>query len=68
LCDTYTANAMYPGFVVWALASTMVRLAAYRQGLWRGQGRYSPSLEMAFEISRVFDVRLDEIFQYPGGG
>ncbi|MGH3190398.1 MAG: helix-turn-helix transcriptional regulator [Streptosporangiaceae bacterium] len=32
------------------------------------QGRYSPSLEMAFEIARVFDVRLDEVFQYPGAG
>ena len=29
------------------------------------QGRYSPSLEMAFQIARVFDVRLDEVFQYP---
>ena len=30
------------------------------------QGRYSPSLEMAFQIARVFNVRLDEAFQYPG--
>ncbi len=29
-------------------------------------GRYSPSLEMAFEIARVFNLTLDEIFQYPG--
>lgn len=29
------------------------------------QGRYSPSLEMAFLIARVFAVRLDEVFQYP---
>lgn len=29
------------------------------------QGRYSPSLEMAFRIARVFDVRLDDVFQYP---
>ena len=28
------------------------------------QGRYSPSLEMAFQIARVFDVPLDEVFQY----
>ena len=28
------------------------------------QGRYSPSLEMAFQISRVFNVPLDEVFQY----
>ena len=30
------------------------------------QGRYSPSLEMAFQIARVFGVALDEVFQYPG--
>ncbi len=29
------------------------------------QGRYSPSLEMAFQIARVFQVSLDEVFQYP---
>lgn len=29
------------------------------------QGRYSPSLEMAFQIARVFDVPLDSVFQYP---
>ncbi|MGI9271978.1 MAG: helix-turn-helix transcriptional regulator [Woeseiaceae bacterium] len=30
------------------------------------QGRYSPSLEMAFQIAQVFSVSLDEVFQYPG--
>jgi putative transcriptional regulator len=29
------------------------------------QGKYSPSLEMAFQIARAFSVRLDEVFQYP---
>lgn len=29
------------------------------------QGRYSPSLEMAFQIARVFAVPLDDVFQYP---
>nr|WP_308163971.1 helix-turn-helix transcriptional regulator [Nonomuraea sediminis] len=29
------------------------------------QGRYSPSLEMAFKIARVFGVPLDDVFQYP---
>ena len=29
------------------------------------QGRYSPSLEMAFQIARVFGVPLDVVFQYP---
>ncbi len=30
------------------------------------QGRYSPSLEMAFQIALVFGVPLEEVFQYPG--
>jgi len=29
------------------------------------QGRYSPSLEMAFRIARVFAVPLDDVFHYP---
>ena len=29
------------------------------------QGRYSPSLEMAFQIAGVFGVSLDDVFQYP---
>jgi putative transcriptional regulator len=28
------------------------------------QGRYSPSLEMAFQIARVFGVPLDAVFGY----
>lgn len=31
------------------------------------QGRYSPSLEMAFRIARVFGISLDDVFQYPEG-
>lgn len=29
------------------------------------QGKYSPSLEMAFQIAHVLGVPLDEVFQYP---
>ncbi len=29
------------------------------------QGRYSPSLELAFQIAHVFRVPLDDVFQYP---
>ena len=29
------------------------------------QGRYSPTLEMAFQIAGVFGVPLDDVFQYP---
>lgn len=31
------------------------------------QSRYSPSLEMAFQIAKVFGVPLDDVFQYPEG-
>lgn len=30
------------------------------------QGRYSPSLEMAFQIAHVLKVPLDQVFQYKG--
>ncbi len=30
------------------------------------QGRYSPSLEMAFQIAGVFGVPLDDVFQFSG--
>lgn len=29
------------------------------------QGRYSPSLEMAFQMAREFGVPLEDVFQYP---
>ena len=29
------------------------------------QGKYSPTLELAFQIARVFRVPLDDVFQYP---
>lgn len=30
------------------------------------QGRYSPSLEMAFQIAGALGVSLDAVFHYPG--
>ena len=29
------------------------------------QGRYSPSLELAFQIARAFGVPLEDVFHYP---
>lgn len=29
------------------------------------QGKYSPSLEVAFQIANVFGVPLDDVFHYP---
>jgi putative transcriptional regulator len=31
------------------------------------QGRYSPSLEVAFRIARVFGVPLEQVFQWQDG-
>lgn len=31
------------------------------------QGRYSPSLEAAFQIAEVFGVPLEKVFQYKKG-
>lgn len=31
------------------------------------QGRYSPSLEVAFKVAAVFRVPLERVFQYPSG-
>ena len=30
-------------------------------------GKYSPSLEAAFRIARVFGVGIDDVFQWTGG-
>lgn len=30
------------------------------------QGKYSPSLESAFRIAQIFDVGLEEVFQWHG--
>jgi putative transcriptional regulator len=32
------------------------------------QGRYSPSLEVAFQIARELGAPLDSVFQYPDAG
>ncbi|MBO1901788.1 helix-turn-helix transcriptional regulator [Leucobacter weissii] len=29
------------------------------------QGKYSPTLELAFQLCRVFGVRIDDAFDYP---
>jgi putative transcriptional regulator len=32
------------------------------------QGKYSPSLELAFRIARVFDAPLEEVFSFEAEG
>jgi putative transcriptional regulator len=43
------------------------RIGVTRQTVIAIEGnKYSPSLEVAFRIARVFRVRLDEVFEYAG--
>jgi putative transcriptional regulator len=47
-------------------ADLAARIGVTRQTLIAiEQGRYSPTLELAFQISRVFGVALDDVFHYP---
>ena len=32
------------------------------------QGKYSPTLEMAFQIARLFRAPLEDVFHYPDDG
>jgi len=36
-----------------------------RQTVIAIEGRYAPSLEVVFKIAGVFQVPLDEVFQFP---
>lgn len=47
-------------------ADLAVRIGVTRQTVIAIEaGRYSPTLELAFKIARVFGVGLDDVFQYP---
>ena len=47
-------------------AELAARIGVTRQTLIAiEQGKYSPTLELAFRIARVFDVPLDDVFSYP---
>lgn len=47
-------------------ASLSTRIGVTRQTLIAiEQGRYSPSLEVAFKIAHVFKVPLEDVFHYP---
>ncbi len=48
-------------------AALATRLGVTRQTVIAiEQGRYSPSLEMAFQIAAVFGARIDDVFTYEG--
>ncbi|MEV8135111.1 helix-turn-helix transcriptional regulator [Microbacterium aurantiacum] len=47
-------------------ADVALRVGVTRQTLIAiEQGKYSPTLELAFQLARVFDATLDELFHYP---
>ena len=46
-------------------ATLAARVGVTRQTIVAiAQGRYSPSLEVAFRIATVFEVPLEQVFQY----
>ncbi len=48
-------------------AELAIRLGVTRQTIIAiEQGRYSPSLEMAFQIAHELQLPLDQVFQYKG--
>jgi putative transcriptional regulator len=47
------------------LSSAQPRVGVTRQTVNAIEGnKYSPSLEVAFRIARVFDVPLEQVFKY----
>lgn len=47
-------------------ADLAARIGVTRQTLIAiEQGKYSPTLELAFQIAHAFDVGIDDVFQYP---
>lgn len=47
-------------------ADLAARIGVTRQTLIAiEQGKYSPTLEIAFQISRAFGMPLESLFQYP---
>ncbi|MFZ5747000.1 MAG: helix-turn-helix transcriptional regulator [Pseudomonadota bacterium] len=54
----FLANEMTQGELGERIGMTRQTIAAIEQG------KYSPSLEAAFRIARVFDKPLEEVFQW----
>lgn len=63
ISNTIRAHREESGLTQAELAS---RIGVTRQTLIAiEQGRYSPTLELAFQIARTFDVGIDDVFHYP---
>jgi putative transcriptional regulator len=53
----------------WSQAELGGRLGVSRQAVNAIEtGKYDPSLPLAFKIARLFDTRIEEIFDDEGGG
>lgn len=53
----------------WSQAELSDRLGVSRQTVNALEtGRYDPSLPLAFQIARLFDKRIEEIFEPDGAG
>lgn len=55
----FEANEMTQAYLAERVGLTRQTIIAVEQG------RYSPSLEVAFKIAQVFGVPLEQVFEYP---
>lgn len=52
----------------WTQADLAVKAGISRQAIISIEKyKYTPSLELTYKIASVFDVSIDEVFQYRGG-
>ena len=53
----------------WTQADLAERLGVSRQTVNAIEtGKYDPSLPLAFRLAEVFGLRIEEMFEAPGGG
>lgn len=53
----------------WSQAELALKLGVSRQTVNALEtGRYDPSLPLAFKIARLFDRRIEDVFEYDGRG
>lgn len=58
-----------PNSAAWTQEGLATRVGVSRQTIIAiEKGTYNPSLELAFKLSNVFGVKIEEIFTYQGEG
>ncbi len=53
----------------WSQAELAERVGVSRNSINSIEnGRFDPSLTLAFDIARVFELAIEDVFQHPSGG